>query len=38
MNDKPYEEAIKSHEAGYFVEIKVSDKVTIAMLLLISHW
>lgn len=36
MSDKPRGGAIRSHEAGYFVERKVSNKVTIAMLLLIS--
>jgi hypothetical protein len=36
MSDKPRGGAISSHEAGYFVERKVSIKVTIAMLLLIS--
>jgi hypothetical protein len=36
MSDKPRGSAIRRHEAGYFVERKVSNKVAIAMLLLIS--
>lgn len=36
MSDKPRGGALGSREAGHFVERKVSNKVTIAMLLLIS--